>query len=80
MNKRGIEIVNGNHHELILTLVKLKQKWKSSQITRMGIVKYVERKSTWGMKNSKIKVIKTKIVYSIWKMCFIVNGIGSVGI
>ena len=55
-------------------------KWKSSQITRMGVVTCVERKSTWGMKNNRMEIVRMKIVYSIWKMCFIVNGIGSVGV
>jgi len=40
----------------------------------------VERKSTWGMKNNRMEIVRMKIVYSIWKMCFIVNGIGSVGV
>jgi len=31
-------------------------------------------------KLSKMNVVKHKIVYSVWKVCFIVNGIGSVGV
>ena len=32
------------------------------------------------MKNNKMKIVRVKIVYGMWKMCLIVNRLGSVGI
>jgi len=39
----------------------------------MGIVKYVERKLTWGMKNNRMEIVRMKIVYSIWKIGIVMN-------
>ena len=85
----------------MITLTWINAEWKSSmeivkngnyqQITRMGIITCVERKSTWGMKNIKMEIVKQqslngidgfkmKIKYSMWKMCLVVCNWGSVGV